>query len=291
MTFNKHVAVTIGLCAAALLVFSCGDKKKEEKKQSQTTLERIAKEAMDRISPEGEILNVTQMVEAAGYVTKEYSQFPVQEIGMNGRMLVYTDKKGKSSGGLIFFKKTGFVVTPAWHWYFDNNVPESVKKIELNDDGLWDIRITMKDGDVLELLQDDSFDLTAFERSDWIALNGTSSEPVSADHKMWKCFDGDSSTTWSSSAGDGKETFLEVPAPFGIEEGILTLQTAQENQPLHCTLYADGKKVQEFELQPTAASQVVRLEEGVKGAKRVKLTFDSVHGGGDVVSVAEMGLK
>ena len=51
-------------------------------------------------------------------------------------------------------KKTGLGVAPAWHWYFDRSVPEMVDKIELNDDGLWDMRVSLKGGETLEYLLD-----------------------------------------------------------------------------------------------------------------------------------------
>jgi len=279
----------VGSVMAVMIMTSCSTSD-DDKKQTASTLERIAAEAMGRISPEEEAQEVMAMLDTAGYVMKDYAEFPSQEPGTKCRALVYTDKKAKSSGGVLYLRKTGYDLRPAWHWYFAKDVPETVDKVELNDDGLWDVRITFKGGNTLDLIQNESFDFTATNRTDWIALNGASSEPV-GEGAMWKCFDGDSTTAWQSSTGAGGEAFLEIAAPFGVEHGVLKLHTMDVNQPRQCTLFADGKKVQEFELQPNAASQLVRLDDGVRGAKKIRLTFDSTYGDGGVVSVAEMGLR
>jgi hypothetical protein len=244
MRFSKELAPVISGClVAALLVASCG--KSDEKAESKDRLSRIIKQATEESSLEGEIPDVRQMIENAGYVTQAYVEFPAQELGKKGRILVYTDKRRKSSGGLIYMKKTGAEVAPAWHWYFEDMVPELVEKTEINDDGLWDVRVSSKDGKTVEFVQAESFVLTAAGRSDWIALNGVSSQPVTAGDALWKCFDGDTSTAWRS----------------------------------------------EFELEPKAASQMIRLDQGATGAKKIRLVFDATYGDGDVVSVAELALR
>jgi hypothetical protein len=270
-------------------VSSCS--KSDEKKDATVSLSEIAKGAMEDVSPEAEVGNVLPMLREAGYVMKSYGDFPAEELGKKGRVLVYTDKGGKSSGGIIYFRKTGMIVAPAWHWYFGDMVPESVDKIELNDDGLWDVRIQAKNGKQLEFLQDQAFILTAGDRPDWIALNGAASTPITAEDALWKCFDSDTSTAWRSSLSGSGGVFVDLAAPFGVKDGILALHTLGVEQPRQCTLYADGKKLQTFELASVASGQTVRLDDGVKGARTVRLTIDSIHGGGDVVSIAELSLK
>ncbi|MCK5405901.1 MAG: hypothetical protein KAJ37_00545, partial [Candidatus Krumholzibacteria bacterium] len=291
MKFRKLVSCVVACSLTALLVASCGDSDKDAERKSAGTLERIAQQALNRVSPEEEIQEVSAMIESAGYVTKEYREFPTQELGKKGRILVYTDKRGKKSGGIVYMKKTGRGVAPSWHWYFDKLVPEVVERVELNDDGLWDMRVSLKNGETLEYLQGESFSMTTADRSDWVALNGESSEPLGDEHGLWRCFDSDTSTAWRSSLDSGGKVFLELTAPFGIGQDILALHTWHSDQPSRCTLYADGKKVQEFELEPRAANQMIRLDDGVKGAKKIRLTFDSVHGGGSVVAVAELYFK
>ncbi|MDH3216487.1 MAG: hypothetical protein OEN01_09380 [Candidatus Krumholzibacteria bacterium] len=279
-----------GCIIIAMLLVSCG-KSEDKKDESSTTLQEIAKLAAEEFTVGEEASAVEAMLESSGYVAKEYVNFPAQELGKKARMLVYTDKKGKSSGGVIYLKKTGATIAPAWHWYFEDMVPESVDKIELNDDGLWDIRVISKGGKQTEFTQGRSFALTAADRSDWIALNGVSSQPLSEDDAIWRCFDSDSSTAWRSTLAADGGAYIELMAPFGVEEGILTILTTGADQPKQCTLFADGKKIQQFELEPKAARQMIRLESGIKGAKRIRLVFDSTYGDGDVVSVAELELK
>lgn len=292
MRYHKALPMHImGCILAVLLVASCGKSEDESAKGTTAALEEIAKQAGQEFSVEKEVSDIKQMIEAAGYETTSYVQFPAQELGKKGRLLIYSRKSGKKSGGIIYMKKTGVTVAPAWHWYYEDMVPETVDKIELNDDGLWDIKVISKKGDALEYIQTESFVLTAADRSDWIAMNGNSSTPLTEEHAMWKCFDSDSSTAWKSSVSANDQVYVELAAPFGIEEGILTVQTMESEQPRHCTLYADGKKLQEFELEARAARQMVRLEGAVKGARSVRLVFDSIHGGGDVVSVAELAIK
>lgn len=287
MTFRKGFMACLGCCLLAGIV-SCS--KSDDKKDATASLSEIAKSAMNEASPEEETRAVQAMIQEAGFVMKSYGDFPAEELGKKGRMLIYTDKRGKSSGGIIYFRKTGSMVTPAWHWYFGDMVPESVAKVELNDDGLWDLRILSKGGQQLEYLQDQSFLFTGADRSDWIAMNGTCSAPLTDEDALWKCFDSDTSTAWRSSISANGQVFVELSAPFGVKEGVLNVHTLDVQQPQQCTLYADGKKLQVLELT-TDARQMITLNDGVKGARTVRLTFDTIRGGGDVVSVAELALK
>lgn len=286
MNWNQRLAPVVALVAVAL-VASCGKSEKTAEETTTTsTLERIARQATNPTS-DTEITQVTEMMKGAGYVKKAYGEFPTEEIGKQGRILVYTDSKGKKSGGVIYMRRAGMDVAPAWHWFFADVVPEDVEKVELNGDGLWDLRVTTKDGTKLEFLQDESFVLSANDRSDWIAMNGTSSPPLDNDNGLWRCFDSDTSTAWrSSDVGGG--AFVELAAPFGLEQKTLVLRTLDYDQPRHVTVYADGKNIQEFELEPKAEVQTVPLAGGAKGAQKIRLTFDSVYGDGKIVSLAEL---
>lgn len=289
MRFHRNLPLSIA--ALILLSSSCGGGGESESKaesEQVDALAQIAMQAMGAADFDQEGADFRQIIEGAGYKTRSYEPFPTQEVGKKGRMLVY---QGKKSGGVIYLKKVGDDVSPAWHWYFDGEKPDSVVKVESNDDGLWDVRIVSTDGKATKFVQDESFTLLGAERSDWIAMNGTSSPPIDGDHALWKCFDGDSSTTWESSLGGSGEAFIEVPVPFGVGEGVLTVRTTAEGQPRKCTLYADGKQVQSFELEPKAARQIVRLDPAVKGARTVKVAVESAYGAGDVVSIAELALQ
>ncbi len=292
------LAIAVSLVSLALLV-SCG-KKEDEKAAGEevkgpaeqtSTLQEIAKEAADEVSIEEELGDIPTFVESVGFTVKSYESFPVEEVGRKGRMLVYTDKKAKRSGGVIYFKRTGPEIAQCWHWYFENKVPEAVSKVELNDDGLWDVKITTKSGDSMTFIQDDSFSLVAKTRSDWLAMNGTSSAPVSEDAAMWRCFDGDTTTAWRSSAASGGGAYVEFHTPFGVEEGNLSIHLLDIEQPKTCTVFADGRQIDVVELEAKPVWQLAHLGEGVKGAKLIRLVFEPGPGRGDVVAISEIALK
>jgi hypothetical protein len=300
----RKIALLLIPVAALVLLGSCG--KKEDKAKTDETvagskakvgdkdassLKDIAMEARGMVSVDEELAGVRDMMESAGFAVKSYAGFPAQEVGRKGRMLIYTDKKAKHSGGVVFCKKTGPAVAPCWHWHFKDMVPDSVTNVELNGDGLWDLRVVSTDGRVVNLVQDDSYTLVAADRSDWIAMNGASSVPVSEDAAMWKCFDGDTASAWQSSIGSEGEAFLEIGTPFGVKEGILTLHTLASDQPRQCTVYADGKQLQVLDLEPKAGWQTAKLDRKANGAKTVRLVFNSSHGQGGLVSIAEVTLK
>jgi hypothetical protein len=111
---------------------------------------------------------------------------------------------------------------------------------------------------------------------------------VSEDAGMWKCFDGDTTTAWKSSLSGG--AFIEFNVPFGVTGGNLALYTMTSEQPRGCVVYADGKRMEDIELQPVAGRQVIALGQGVRGAKKIRLEFTSAHANAATVAVAELGL-
>ena len=292
MQFKKFTLLVAAFCVIALTFSACGkdDQPAKEEAKPEGVLQEISKEALGVVTIDDEFSEARDLVEGAGFVVASYGDFPSQEVNKKGRVLVYTDKGGTKSGGVVYLKKTSGIVAQSWHWYFDGMAPESVKNVELNNDGLWDIQITGKKGEVEEFTQDDSFTLFARDRSDWLAMNGTSSPPVSGEFGMWKCFDGDTTTAWKSSVAGG-EAFVEFFTPFGSAGGILSINTLKTGQPGTCVVSADGKKVDEIELKPVAGRQMFQLNDKARKATTIRLVFGSVHGGGDVVEVGELSLK
>jgi hypothetical protein len=292
MQFRKLTLLVAAFCVIALTFSACGkdDQPAKEEAKPKGVLQEISKEALGVVTIDDEFSEARDLIEGAGFVVASYGDFPSQEVNKKGRVLVYTDKGGKKSGGVIYLKKTGGIVAQSWHWFFENMVPDSVKNVELNNDGLWDMQITGSKGEVEEFTQDESFTLFARDRSDWIAMNGTSSPPVSGKFGMWKCFDGDTTTAWKASFAGG-EAFVEFFTPFGSADGILTIHTLKTGQPGTCVISADGKKVDEIELKPVAGRQTFQLNDNARKAATIRLVFGSVHGGGDVVEVGELSLK
>lgn len=272
----------------ALIATGCGKKEEETPKQGSSLID-IAKQAAAGSSLDSEAGSLKAKVEGAGFVALAFDPFPGPSSGKVGRVLVYADEKGRR-GGVIYATKVGTNVEPCRHWDFDDMAPDSVQAVELNDDGLWDIRVMAGKGREMDLFQDKSFTLDARERSDWIALNGQSSPAISEDDELWKCFDGDSATAWRSSMSNGT-AFVELWAPFGVESGVLSITSGETDQPRSCVVYADGKKIQDLKLRGGAGTQVMQLEDGVRGARKIRLEFAAVHGGASNVAIAELSLK
>jgi hypothetical protein len=199
--------------------------------------------------------------------------------------VIYRSPDG-GHGGILYAEANAQGYDLIWHWYFDDDVPLSIEPVEVNGDGLWDARLKMKDGKSVDYIQDQTFTLAAGPRDDRIALNGESSAPVAARFPLWQCFDGDSTTTWTSSA----RAYVDLPAPLGIESGVLMVRTADVDRPKKCKVVADGKTVREFELENRAGLQTVDLGEQVRKARKVRFEIDSSYGSGDV-AIAELELK
>jgi len=298
MLIGRNFVAIVAICMIAWVGGSCGKDKgqaespkaeKDQGTEKQTSIADLARQAKAALTIDDDFLEGRRLVEAAGFIVKSYAEFPVEEVSIKGRVLVYTDKRKKQSGGVVYLKKIGAEVAPAWHWYFEDMVPDSVVNREINRDGLWDVRIVPSRGKALEFVQDDSFTLFAKPRTDWVAMNGACSPPLSGEFALWKCFDGDTTTSWKSSVSSG--AFVELPVPFGVTGGILSLTTLPSEQPDRCVVYADGNRVGEVEIQPVVGQQKISLGAGVTGAKKVRLEFPTVRGGGDVVAIAELGLK
>ncbi|MBI4720157.1 MAG: hypothetical protein HY770_02800 [Chitinivibrionia bacterium] len=220
-----------------------------------------------------------------------FKKFPAEEQGVKGRVLLYGEQKKNGDGGIIYFKKLGDAVYPAWHWHLKGFVPESIYAEEINEDGLWDIRVTAGKQHTLTFTQGTDFTFDAKPRGDLLALNGTVDPPAVPDHDLWRCFDGDSTTTWETILGEQNKVVLDLVAPFGVAEDVLIVETAEDNQPKEVEAYAGDRKIDTFKLKDKAGKQILRLSPSIKGAKNVRLVFKSSHGKSDRVAIAELGLK
>jgi hypothetical protein len=292
MKFGRRARLlAAGWVLGALVLGSCGKSEdKESTRGGAVDLREIARMAGGVVTLDEEVADIVAMIEAAGFKKKIYEEFPGQEPGTRARVLVYGGEKGTPPGGVIYINKRGINISPAWHWYLTDMVPDSVVNVELNDDGLWDVRMVAGDR-VMSFIQEETFTLSGGERTDWIALNGVSSPPVSQSDALWKAFDGDTLTAWRSPLGEGGKAYIELISPFGIKEGILIVRSLNGGPPRRCTLYADGKPVQQFELEAKEATQEIQLDRAIVGAKKVRLEFTSTHGGAQRVEIAELELR
>ncbi len=272
-------AVLTGLAVIA----SCAKKEAPEKKIEAAKKSLISKTVL---KPEGRVKDV---INSGGYELIDYKAFPTQEQGVKGRIALYGADK-KKGGGIIYLKKTVDGVFEAWHWFFADMVPDSAVQVEINEDGLWDLRIFFA-GKEMNLIQDESFTLMGEPREDWLAMNGGSSAAVFPGNELWRCFDADTGTSWRSSLDNPGGASIELNMPFGVHEGILTIVTGSDGRPEACEFFADGKRIDSFSLKDEAGRQMVRLPSKAAGARTVKLAFKSVHGGGKIVAIYGLMLK
>jgi hypothetical protein len=279
---KKHRLIVLFLLVIALLIMSCG-------KEGQKAEPEKAPKAQQVTSAEE--IPFKSFIEGAGFEVTLFEEFPSEEQGIKGRIMAYRSKAA-NSGGVIYFKKADDIVSPCWHWFFKDAVPDSVRRAEINEDGLWDIRVVTKNGRRFDFIQGVDFTLLAKPREDWLALNGSCSPPTRPDdYALWKCFDGDSATAYRTSIEGDKGAFIDVSAPFGVREGILTIETTEREQPSNCELYADGKKIESFKLEKKQGKQMVRIPPEVQGAKEVRVVFNKSYDGAGIVKIAEFTLK
>jgi len=215
-------------------------------------------------------------IAAAGYQVVQFRGFPAQRPGRDAFAVVY---RNGSEGGVLYTSSQGNSGDqPVWHWYFNDGAPDSTSYLELNDDGLWDVRVYFGEKH-RDFIQESDFSFFGKLRSDLITLNGEASEQDG----LWKAFDGDTTTAWTAGADKG---WMEVGCPLGLRDGVLSLQLGREGGPTKVTVKADGKRVDAFDLEGTALEQVFQLGDGVMDASVVRLEFSGGEG-----AVAEVQLR
>ena len=279
---KKHLWI---LGVTVLICFSCGKEKKEEFKKQATPVKQEA--SASGIKGEVPFRNV---IESAGFAVTAFERFPAQEQQPKAWTILYKGSSGNRSGGIIYVKKTKEEVTHHWHWNFTDGIPESVTPIEINEDGLWDMRVVMAGGEIREFIQEDTFTLNAKGRGDWIALNAHATPPVDDDHPLWQCFDGDTASTWRVMSDAPEKPFIEISAPFGVKDGILGIRTIDEDQPKEVEIYVGEKRIDRVKLKRAAGHQLFHLPPDIQGATRVRLVFKSAYSDKDMIAIAGLSL-
>lgn len=287
----KNVIRVLTLVLVAGILFSCG--KSSEGEDTDKTAQTATPEVQD--AGEGAVLSLDEapfrdVLKQAGYEAVFYRQFPAPIPGKKGSVVAYQSAEGGEDGGVLYFEGQEDLHTLVWHWHFDE-APVWVTPVEVNEDGLWDMRINTKNGGQFELLHEESFALYAGKRNDLIALNGTSSDAVDPKYRLWHCFDGDTTTVWTMSVKGGDGAYIEVKTPLGVTDGILSVQAPQGKGPKDCEIVVDGTNVQSLELQDTAGKQLVSLDPAVQAAKSIRLVVKSSYADNEEVSIAEIGIK
>lgn len=278
----------IAVVSAITLSAGCGKKAEEgESGQQKTAAEG---EAADVHALPTDSVPFAAELEAAGFAPVFYDYFPPAVAGRNGRMILYRPASGGTGGGMVYVEAYGNRADWVWHWYFDDLSPKSVRNVEVNHDGMWDVRLTTDDGGSVDFIQDETFTLRGGRRNDRVALNGTCSQPM-AGHPLWHCFDDNEMTAWISSLAGGEKPFIELASPLGLTDGILAITALEKYQPKECEVYADSKRVQKIKLEETTNEQLVKLDQTLRTAKKIRLVFKSAYGNGGEVAVAEMEIR
>jgi len=294
MRHPLHCCFLIWLAALTALVISCGRKDKEPEPGQTAVQTTTPAETFTRKAPDGvytpDLNPFRDIIRMAGFESVVYRSFPFSRLGDGGEVVVYR-AAGADRGGVIYLKTLSGQVAPSWHWFFDDAAPDSVYPVEINEDGLWDVRVVMAGGQVREFLQEQTFTLSGELRNDWIALNGSCSPPTDQGHELWRCFDGDPRTCWRSSLAGRDDVYLEVRTPFGLQRGILTVCTLDEGRPKECRLLFDGKVVQSFNLKNETARQRIQIKSSAASIQTARLVVLSIHGAGQDVALAEFSLE
>jgi hypothetical protein len=216
-----------------------------------------------------------------GYRIVQARRFPSQVDARRASVVVYRAADG-SRGGVLYVRSFGGESPqPVWHWFFRDGAPDSVQAADINHDGLWDVRVFMSGGTSVDYLQDEAFTFMGRERDGLVAMNGESSAPTD----MWKAFDADTSTAWQSPAPGA---FLEVPNPFGLETGELSVQLSGRDRPKKVALFAGDRKAQEFDLAATEEEQRFLLDPSLRSAESIRVVLE---GAGGSVAISEMEIR
>lgn len=290
MNILNRILIALAACVLAAGGAACGGSSDDDSAKKPAKTEPAAEQAGEEKALPLDEAPFTAELASAGFKAVAYQRIPIPVAGKKGEVVVYQSKSRGGGGGVLCFEEWGNAHLLTWHWYFDE-APVSVAALEIDEDGLWDLRVETKRGDQIELIQDDTFTLTGGRREDRIALNGTTSDPLDAKYPLWHCFDGDSSTVWMSRVDGQDGAYIELQSPLGVAEGILAIQAPGDQAPKKCEVRADGKKLQEIDLAETDREQLVQLDPAVRKAKTIRLIFKSAYGNGEAVAVAELGIK
>lgn len=216
-----------------------------------------------------------------GYQVVQAKRFPAQVDARRATVVVYRATDG-ARGGILYVR--GFQEDPprpVWHWYFGNAAPDSVMAIDINRDGLWDMRAFMVGGATQDFIQDTDFTFRGPERAALVAMNGSSSSPEG----LWKMFDADTSTSWSAPSSGA---YIEIPNPFGVESGQLSVRLAGGSRPGKLEIGDGAQKLQECDLAATVEEQRFQLDAAVRKLPVIRI---QVVGAGKNVALSELELQ
>jgi hypothetical protein len=265
-------SVTLAISCAAMMAVSCG--KKEEAGGGDAGAG--GREGDGRVAS-----HIGETLTAKGFRILQQRAAPSQRSGSNAVCLTYRAADGKSGG-------VYYVFTPiesgservGWHWHFDSNPPDSAAFMEINHDGLWDARV-YRGKDAVDQIQGEDFWLFLNDHAGTVSLNGPASAPG-----VWKCFDGDSTSSWTSKKS---EAFVDFANPVGLDDGELIVRLGQSNRPRSVDVLLGDRKLQSFPLEDNAGRQRFTMDPASKNAEMIRLEFDG--GSGDEIEISELEIR
>jgi hypothetical protein len=266
--------VRIVLLAALCAVAACSksDKRSDEKDSPLSDLARktVGMDSSAILIP---------LLEARGFQLVDSRRMPAQLSAHRGTAAIYRSTDG-TRGGVLYMQRSNVTTEGiTWHWYFADGAPDSIQVVELNGDGLWDVRVYMAGGSTRDFIQGESFSLLA-ERDGRFAMNGSASSG-----EAWKAFDGDTATAWQSST---REASIDVPLPLGLAKGEIAVRVASGSHARKLEIYTGEKKVQEIDLKPADGFQEIRLDEAVMDAPAIRIV---VEGRDETVAISELEIR
>lgn len=270
------------ICVVIAAGFNACTKKKaaEEAPKSKTLSESIANEAPAPTVVTKDNAPYAATITAKGFQIVEARRFPAQVDSRRAAVVVYRTPDA-SRGGVLYVR--GFendAPKPVWQWYFTDGAPDSIDAVDINRDGLWDVRIYMAGGKTIEYLQGTDFAFDGAEHEGLFANNGASSNPKD----VWKVFDADTSTSWQSPSTNA---YIDIPTPFGLTAGQLSVRDAGGMHPVRLEIGDGTKKIQDCDLASTSEEQRFQLDAAVKTLPMIRVT---VVGKGKNVALSELGI-
>ena len=275
-----------GLAVTALVIvcvaLACTKKQEEtaaEQKKEREKPDRPATSSASAVTPEN--APFAPVIAGRGFQIVQAKRFPAQVDGRRASIVVYR-ATGGARGGILYVRGQGNEEPrPVWHWYFQDGAPDSARAVELNNDGLWDVRVFMAGGTTRDFLQEKDFSFAGAERAGLTAMNGGSSSPDG----LWKAFDADTSTAW---VAPSQGAFIDLPNPLGLATGQLSVRLSGKARPGKIEVADGEKKLQECDLDATVEEQRFLLDPAVKDLATIRLY---VVGAGKNVAISELEIQ
>lgn len=282
MRYVRRAGLSMMCVLIAAGIAACSKKKEEAKAPEGKTLsEKVAGEAPTPATVTKENAPYRSAITAKGFEIAQAKRFPAQVDARRAAVVVYRTGDA-AKGGILYVRAfENDPPRPVWHWYFDNTAPDSITAMDLNRDGLWDVRVFMAGGKTQDFLQDTDFTFGGAERDALFANNGASSNTKD----LWRAFDADTSTSWQSPASGA---YIDIPNPFGLETGQLTVRDAGGSHPARLEIGDGTKKIQDCDLENTVEEQRFQLDAAVKALPVIRVT---VVGKGKNVAISELGIR